>query len=383
MSTVSSLPAMFDPQKFDKMDPMQNQLCRVCDEPAAGFHFGAFTCEGCKSFFGRTCNNQSVIAECKNNYRCVVDKKNRTSCKACRLRKCLMVGMSKSGSRYGRRSNWFKIHCLMQQKGSSSASTSSCDPPSSVATHSSMSAWASSARKDDLSSDARDSSFGSSSRSPSPLNTSLESLSKKSSLPSPVKRDSLSPAPVSPPSMSSASSLSSMYSSPLSLLSPGSPFPFYKLSPLLAAHNPLLANPLLLSLAGQHHLQQQQQQQQQKSHLDILAEHRELLAKFGAARSAAIAAASVNSPSSPTLSQRSPPVTTTDSPIDLSVKFSATTCILRPQPPSPSSPSSSSPDDEGIEVDIGDKSDNRNILLGNITNSGNTAGAVLDLTVSS
>ena len=94
---------------------MQNQMCRVCEEPAAGFHFGAFTCEGCKSFFGRTCNNQSVIQECKNNYRCVVDKKNRTACKACRLRKCLMVGMSKSGSRYGRRSNWFKIHCLMQQ----------------------------------------------------------------------------------------------------------------------------------------------------------------------------------------------------------------------------------------------------------------------------
>merc|ERR1719204_1664843 len=100
-----------------KMDPMQNQLCRVCEEPAAGFHFGAFTCEGCKSFFGRTCNNQSVIQECKNNFRCVVDKKNRTACKACRLRKCLMVGMSKSGSRYGRRSNWFKIHCLMQIGG--------------------------------------------------------------------------------------------------------------------------------------------------------------------------------------------------------------------------------------------------------------------------
>ena len=81
---------------MDRVDPMQNQLCRVCEEPAAGFHFGAFTCEGCKSFFGRTCNNQSVIQECKNNYRCVVDKKNRTACKACRLRKCLMVGMSKS-----------------------------------------------------------------------------------------------------------------------------------------------------------------------------------------------------------------------------------------------------------------------------------------------
>lgn len=32
-----------------------------------------------------------------------------------------MVGMSKSGSRYGRRSNWFKIHCLLQEQQQSSA----------------------------------------------------------------------------------------------------------------------------------------------------------------------------------------------------------------------------------------------------------------------
>ncbi|XP_053953414.1 protein embryonic gonad [Anastrepha ludens] len=95
-----------------------NQLCKVCGEPAAGFHFGAFTCEGCKSFFGRTYNNISAIAGCKNNGDCVINKKNRTACKACRLRKCLLVGMSKSGSRYGRRSNWFKIHCLLQEQQS-------------------------------------------------------------------------------------------------------------------------------------------------------------------------------------------------------------------------------------------------------------------------
>ncbi|XP_044766619.1 estrogen receptor-like [Coccinella septempunctata] len=95
-----------------------NQLCKVCGEPAAGFHFGAFTCEGCKSFFGRTYNNLSSISECKNNGECVINKKNRTACKACRLRKCLFVGMSKSGSRYGRRSNWFKIHCLLQEQQS-------------------------------------------------------------------------------------------------------------------------------------------------------------------------------------------------------------------------------------------------------------------------
>ncbi|XP_055855090.1 knirps-related protein isoform X2 [Episyrphus balteatus] len=93
-----------------------NQTCKVCGEPAAGFHFGAFTCEGCKSFFGRSYNNLSSISECKNNGECIINKKNRTACKACRLRKCLMVGMSKSGSRYGRRSNWFKIHCLLQEQ---------------------------------------------------------------------------------------------------------------------------------------------------------------------------------------------------------------------------------------------------------------------------
>ncbi|CAB0001838.1 unnamed protein product [Nesidiocoris tenuis] len=71
-----------------------------------------------QSFFGRTYNNIGSISECKNNGECVINKKNRTSCKACRLRKCLMVGMSKSGSRYGRRSNWFKIHCLLQEQGS-------------------------------------------------------------------------------------------------------------------------------------------------------------------------------------------------------------------------------------------------------------------------
>ncbi|XP_024878943.1 protein embryonic gonad-like [Temnothorax curvispinosus] len=93
-----------------------NQQCKVCGEPAAGFHFGAFTCEGCKSFFGRSYNNLSSIADCKNDGKCVINKKNRTACKSCRLRKCLHVGMSKSGSRYGRRSNWFKIHCLLQQQ---------------------------------------------------------------------------------------------------------------------------------------------------------------------------------------------------------------------------------------------------------------------------
>ena len=348
--------------QVEHLDPLVNQLCRVCDEPAAGFHFGAFTCEGCKSFFGRTCNNQSVIAECKNSYRCVVDKKNRTSCKACRLRKCLMVGMSKSGSRYGRRSNWFKIHCLMQQKPAAPncQDTPPAPPPLGHP-------WTSPAPalKQEEGGDHRDSSFGSSmssscvSRSPSP-NTSLESLSKKSSLPSPRPvAESPGLAPASPP---------------LSSLLPGH-LPFYKLSPLLAAaaHNPLLANPFLLQLAGHQH-QQQQQQQVPRSHLQLLAEHRDLLAKFGAARSAALAAAAAARPPSPVASAAAP--CAGDGPMDLSVKLSVVAAAA------PASPSSSAPDDEGIEVDIGDKSDS-SLRAEDASLATPAPGSVLDLTVSS
>ncbi|KAK4003153.1 hypothetical protein OUZ56_004935 [Daphnia magna] len=40
-----------------------NQLCKVCGEPAAGFHFGAFTCEGCKfgTLLGMRRRNGSLL----------------------------------------------------------------------------------------------------------------------------------------------------------------------------------------------------------------------------------------------------------------------------------------------------------------------------------
>lgn len=45
-----------------------NQQCKVCGEPAAGFHFGAFTCEGCKVrptmlyIYLFVCVNQSILS---------------------------------------------------------------------------------------------------------------------------------------------------------------------------------------------------------------------------------------------------------------------------------------------------------------------------------
>lgn len=40
-----------------------NQQCKVCGEPAAGFHFGAFTCEGCKV-------SNEINYENRNTYAC-------------------------------------------------------------------------------------------------------------------------------------------------------------------------------------------------------------------------------------------------------------------------------------------------------------------------
>ena len=205
------------------MDPMEDQLCRVCEEKAAGFHFGAFTCEGCKSFFGRFCNNQTNIPDCKNSYRCVVDKRNRTSCKACRLRKCLAVGMSKSGCRYGRRSNWFKIHCLMQKKVKNSASAAQISP--------SFSAPAFTSLPSPILPASLTSPKLSSSRSPSPLNTSSDSSTSGAS-PTPESQPPASFRPFNPFS----ASFSPSFPSPLPLFDP---LAFYRLSPLMALH-PLL-----------------------------------------------------------------------------------------------------------------------------------------------
>lgn len=46
----------------------------------------------------------------------------------------MLVGMSKSGSRYGRRSNWFKIHCLLaeQQAAAAAQGPKNTPPPSTL-----------------------------------------------------------------------------------------------------------------------------------------------------------------------------------------------------------------------------------------------------------
>lgn len=50
---------------FFSLHFQMNQQCKVCGEPAAGFHFGAFTCEGCKvntaNFFSLFLSSLAIV----------------------------------------------------------------------------------------------------------------------------------------------------------------------------------------------------------------------------------------------------------------------------------------------------------------------------------
>ncbi|XP_019733016.1 estrogen receptor beta-like, partial [Hippocampus comes] len=78
------------------------RLCAVCHDYASGYHYGVWSCEGCKAFFKRSIQGHNDYI-CPATNQCTIDKNRRKSCQACRLRKCYQVGMMKCGVRRERR----------------------------------------------------------------------------------------------------------------------------------------------------------------------------------------------------------------------------------------------------------------------------------------
>ncbi|XP_034784146.2 estrogen receptor beta isoform X2 [Acipenser ruthenus] len=72
--------------------------CAVCNDFASGYHYGVWSCEGCKAFFKRSIQGHNDYI-CPATNQCTIDKNRRKSCQACRLRKCYEVGMMKCGTR--------------------------------------------------------------------------------------------------------------------------------------------------------------------------------------------------------------------------------------------------------------------------------------------
>ncbi|KAF7638869.1 hypothetical protein Mgra_00001678 [Meloidogyne graminicola] len=74
----------------DKLPP--GTSCVVCNDIATGNHYSVPSCNGCKTFFRRAIvNNRNFICMGKRN--CVIDKGVRCACRACRLEKCIKMGM--------------------------------------------------------------------------------------------------------------------------------------------------------------------------------------------------------------------------------------------------------------------------------------------------
>uniref|UniRef100_A0A914EGH8 Nuclear receptor domain-containing protein n=1 Tax=Acrobeloides nanus TaxID=290746 RepID=A0A914EGH8_9BILA len=70
--------------------------CVVCGKPGQhNYHFGARTCGACGAFFRRTIAEQRVY-QCRKGKNCDIKKDSRSSCRACRLQKCVDVGMFKT-----------------------------------------------------------------------------------------------------------------------------------------------------------------------------------------------------------------------------------------------------------------------------------------------
>nr|ANJ03644.1 vitamin D receptor [Halocynthia roretzi] len=71
----------------------KDKICVVCGDIATGTHFAAMTCEGCKGFFRRSMKKCTQFT-CAFENHCTINKSNRKHCQACRLQKCLAVGMN-------------------------------------------------------------------------------------------------------------------------------------------------------------------------------------------------------------------------------------------------------------------------------------------------
>jgi hypothetical protein len=76
------------------------RLCAVCSDLASGYHYGVWSCEGCKAFFKRSTQGEEPLYVCPATNTCTIDKQRRKSCQSCRLKKCFMVGMTKGSKFY-------------------------------------------------------------------------------------------------------------------------------------------------------------------------------------------------------------------------------------------------------------------------------------------
>nr|AAR11987.1 nuclear receptor NHR-128 [Caenorhabditis elegans] len=69
--------------------------CEICGQKTSGRHFGVMSCRSCAAFFRRAATWKTERADCKKE-NCQIFERGKFSCKVCRLKRCLEVGMDAS-----------------------------------------------------------------------------------------------------------------------------------------------------------------------------------------------------------------------------------------------------------------------------------------------
>nr|XP_027205849.1 nuclear receptor subfamily 2 group C member 1-like [Dermatophagoides pteronyssinus] len=81
--------------KQSKPTNPSNLLCVVCGDLSSGKHYGILACNGCSGFFKRSVRRKLIYRCQAGTGNCIIDKQHRNQCQACRLKKCISMGMNK------------------------------------------------------------------------------------------------------------------------------------------------------------------------------------------------------------------------------------------------------------------------------------------------
>ena len=69
-------------------------ICLVCGDTARGINFNVMSCMSCKTFFRRHATKLHINLKCLRSNNCEISIQTRGDCSACRLDKCLTLGMN-------------------------------------------------------------------------------------------------------------------------------------------------------------------------------------------------------------------------------------------------------------------------------------------------
>ncbi|KAK0406654.1 hypothetical protein QR680_018711 [Steinernema hermaphroditum] len=99
------------------------ELCVVCGDQADGNHYGVLSCRGCNAFFRRAVTFNMVFT-CRRDGTCPINKNARCACRACRFKKCKVMGMDWRAVQPRRDRNSNNAPVVGSPSGSSAGSSS-------------------------------------------------------------------------------------------------------------------------------------------------------------------------------------------------------------------------------------------------------------------